>query len=133
MAINFLNLAGIEGAEVVDMLSGEFWEGLEGDNNLEGLIWRNVDGTRINMDGSRCQSCRCKGGGCLTSGRSDGGLGIGVCSKFGGISRDFWEESRAKYRVLIKESIVIQMEDALGVGILKIFEGGSVEETEGNS
>ena len=32
--------------------------------------------------------------------RSGGGMGIGICSRFGDSSREFWEESRAECRVL---------------------------------
>ena len=85
------------------------------------------------MDSSRCWSCRFKGGRCLNDWRSGGWLGIVVCSRFGGISRDFCEESREEHGVLIKESVGVDMEDALGIGVPKIFEGASVEVTEGEA
>ena len=60
-------------------------------------------------------------------------LGIGVVSRFGGNNREFWEESRAECRVVFKEVIGVEIEDALVVGVPKIFEGASEEDTEGEA
>ena len=65
-----------------------------------------------------------KSGVCLNDERSVGGMGIVFCSRFGGLSIEFRKEARAGCGVLVKESVGVEMEDALGLGVPKIFEGG---------
>ena len=59
-----------------------------------------------------------------------GGMGIGVWSRVGGLSRYFREESKAECGELDKESLGFEIEDALDVDVTDIFEGSSVEEEE---
>ena len=72
-----------------------------GDTSLGGLIWCKADSFGRIMDGMRCWSYGFKGGGCLNDERYGGGMGIGVCSRFGGYSRKISDESR----VIINEGV----------------------------